>query len=84
MKLKDIKKGLPYVVCENSYCGTLRKGDHIKIDEHNFLLCKEAMGWLDEEEMNDLGDVEVELDEEARELKKARLLEELSLLDRSI
>ena len=48
MKLKDMKTGIRYVVTKSG--SMFAVGNHIWIDETGCLLCREAQGWLTEDE----------------------------------
>jgi hypothetical protein len=51
MKLKDMRRGIRYVVTRGQSRGTLRAGDHVWINEkYCGLDCKEAGGWIDKED----------------------------------
>jgi len=53
MKLYDAKEGMRYVVSKGTRCGTLQKGDRIRIEKGD-LICNQAGGWLPEGEWSTL------------------------------
>ena len=74
MKLLAMEIGKRYVVLKGEESETLQTGDHLQREADGSLICREAEGWLDPGEWEDL-EVEVEIDrdyyvEEQRKLKK--------------
>lgn len=63
MKLSYVKDGVPYVVTKGTGCGTLRKGDRVRMSSGD-LVCVEAEGWLKKGSWEGLG-ATVEVDKEA-------------------
>jgi hypothetical protein len=75
MKLKDMKPGYPYIVTTNG--STLRKGDHIGVDEWGRLYCAQSFGWLDKDDWKRLRN-NVELDKKQIESEIEDLHKEIA------
>lgn len=47
----QLKTNIQYIVTKPSNDGTFRVGDHIKLLSDGAILCKEAMGWIDKDDV---------------------------------
>lgn len=57
--------GKPYIVTKESDDGTFQVGDHISFYLDGSIVCKEACGWIDKNEVFEATKgMEIELDEE--------------------
>ena len=77
-----MKVGTWYIVTKASDCGTFLEGDHIKLIENGSLLCKEASGWIDGEDVSDATKgMEYVIDEEWKQHRIQKLKNELAKLE---
>lgn len=75
--------GVRYIVTKTRYSdGTLQVDDHIQLQPNGDLMVREAHGWLDAKHVAEaMRGVEVEIDREWVEKRKAALLAELKELE---
>jgi hypothetical protein len=77
-----MRVGTWYVVTKASECETFLVGDHIKLTENGSILCKEASGWIDAEDVSDATKgMEYVIDEEWKKNKIQKLKDELAKLE---
>ena len=81
MQLNEMKTGVRYLVTCGSDCGTLQQGDHIRLLSTGDILCSEAAGWIETQNVKELHGVEVEIDYEWIERRRIKLINELDVLD---
>lgn len=80
MFTKDIKKNLKYIVTKGN--DTFNIGDRIWKDEDGCIVCEQAFGWIDKEDVPDaIVGVEVELDREFYLRKIETLKEEIKEIE---
>jgi hypothetical protein len=77
-----LKAGVWYVVTKDSDDGTFLAGEHIKLLTDGCLLCREAAGWIDAEDVpSATRGMQVAGDSDYVRTRKAELLAELQTLD---
>jgi hypothetical protein len=78
----ELKVGVPYIITKSSDDGTFEKGDHIKLADNGDILCREAGGWIDQEDVGQgFVGMLVEVDTEALDRKKQALQDKLKELN---
>lgn len=81
MKYADMQTGVAYIVTRKSADGEFRKGDHIRLMADGSIICKEAEGWIDAEDVAQATrGMECDVDRAAIDRRRAQLEAELAKL----
>jgi hypothetical protein len=77
-----MKTGIRYVVTKASDDETFEVGNHITLHEDGTILCTEAQGWIEKEEVeSSTKGMECEIDREFIDRKRAALERAIAALD---
>lgn len=77
----EMKVGLPYIVTKASDDGTFEVGDNVAICSDGALMCRQAQGWIEKEDLPfATKGMEIELDNESIEKRRQKLLADLANL----